>query len=63
MVHCSIYNNKPTDIKSNNFKNLIADAIRDLVLRDWDEIVKINQYEEINYGIKEYFTDITIWDN
>lgn len=63
MVHCSIYNNNPIDIKSNNFKNLIADAIRDLVLRDWDEIVKINQYEEINNGTKEYFTGITIWDN
>ena len=47
MVHCSIYNNKPTDIKSNNFKNLIADDIRDLVLRYSEEKVKIKYRKSV----------------
>lgn len=62
MVHCTIYDNKPINTKSNNFKNIISDAVKDLILRDWDTIVTINQYEEMNCGKKEYYVEVKLWD-
>lgn len=61
-VHCSIYGNKPIDIKSDDFKNTISDAVKDLVLRDWNEIVKINQYKKLNCGKREYYVEVKLWD-
>lgn len=61
-IHCSIYDNKPADIKSDDFKNIISDAVKDLVLRDWNKIIKINQYEKLNHGKKEYYVELKLWD-
>lgn len=62
IVCCTIYNDKSIDTKSNNFKELIGDAVKDLVLREWETIVKINQYSLLNCGKKEYYTEVKLWD-
>ncbi len=62
-LHFSIYDNKQIDVKSNDFKTLIADSVREKILKDWNKIVKINQHEELNNGKKEYYTEITLWED
>lgn len=61
MVHFTIYDDKKIDIKSNNLKNIIADAVKDLILRDWDKLSKVNQYQKMNGDKKEYYTEIELW--
>ena len=63
ILHFNIYDDKPTDIKSHDFKTLIADSVREKILKDWDKIVKINQREELNNGKKEYYAEITLWED
>lgn len=58
ILHVSIYDGKEIDTESEEFKNKIAEAVRETVLRDWDKISKIEKHEEINNGIKEYFVNV-----
>lgn len=61
IVGISIYDNKEIDTASENFKVKIAEAVKELVLRDWDKIAKIEKNEEINNGVKEYYTKVELW--
>ncbi len=45
MICCTMYDNKEIDITSNDFKCKIAEAVRELVIRDWDKISNIKKYE------------------
>ena len=63
ILHFNIYDDNPTDTKSNDFKTLIADSVREKILKDWDKIIKINQREKLNNGKKEYYTEITLWED
>lgn len=54
ILHVSIYDDKEIDTKSENFKKIISDAVKETILRDWDKIAKIEKHEEINSGKKEY---------
>ena len=40
ILHFSIYDNKPIDIKSSDFRTLITDSVRKMILKDWDKYVK-----------------------
>lgn len=62
-LHFSIYDDKQIDVKSNDFKTLIADSVKETILKYWDKYVKVNQYEEINNGKKEYYTEISLWED
>lgn len=63
ILHFNIYDDKPTNIKSHDFKTLIADSVKKALLKDWDKYVKVNQYKEMNSGKKEYHTEITLWED
>lgn len=62
MVGCTIYDNKQIDTESDDFKSQIADAVRDLVIRDWDKISNVTKYEKTNNGFKEYYVEVTLWN-
>lgn len=62
-LHFSIYDNKQIDIKSHDFKTLIADSVKEALLKDWDKYVKVDQHEELNNGKKEYYTEISLWED
>lgn len=63
ILYFSIYDDKRIDVKSNDFKTLIADSIKETILKDWDKYVKVNQHEELNNGKKEYYTEISLWED
>lgn len=63
ILHFNIYDCKSIDTKSNNFKSLIAEYVKDTVLKNWDKIVKVNQYEKLNNDKKEYYTEVTLWED
>ncbi len=63
ILHFSIYDNKPIDIKSSDFRTLITDSVRKMILKDWDKYVKVNQHEELTNGKKGYYTEITLWED
>ena len=62
-LHFSIYDDKQIDVKSNDFKTLIADSIKETILKDWDKYVKVHQHKELNNGKKEYYTEISLWED
>ena len=31
--------------------------------KDWDKYVKVDQHEELNNGKKEYYTEISLWED
>lgn len=61
IVGISIYDNKEIDTESEDFKNQIAEAVKELVLRDWDKITYIEQREEMKDGEKAYRTIVELW--
>lgn len=63
MVSCRICDNQKIDTESDTFKNKVADAVREFVVRDWDKISNIKKYEEIIGGIIEYHVDVTLFVN
>lgn len=62
-LHFSIYDDKQIDVKSNDFKTLIADSVKETILKDWDKYVKVHQNKELNNGKKEYYTEISLWED
>ena len=55
MILCiSIYDNKDIDTQSEEFKLMIAEAVKESILKDWCKITKIEKFEEINNGQKTY---------
>ena len=63
ILHFTIYDCKPIDIKSNDFKILIVDSVKETILKNWDKFVKVNQHEELNNGEKKYYTEIKLWED
>jgi hypothetical protein len=58
VLHVSIYDDKEINTKSEDFKKLISDAVREIILRDWDKIAKIEKHEELNNSKKEYLVNV-----
>lgn len=46
--YIKIYDDKKADIDSLEFKEKIAECFKKVILHDWDKLVKIDSYEEIN---------------
>ena len=62
MICCTICDNNEVNTETIDFKNRIADAVRDLVIQEWDKISNVKKYEKINNGQKEYYVDIILWE-
>ncbi len=58
VLHVSIYDDKEINTESEDFKKLISDAVREIILRDWDKIAKIEKHEELNNSKKEYLVNV-----
>lgn len=63
ILYFNIYDSKPIDVISNNFKELIADSVKEAVLKDWDKFVKVNQHEDLTNGKKEYYAEVKLWED
>lgn len=63
ILQINIYDCKQIDTKSNDFKLLIADSVKEEILKNWDKIVKVNQYEQLYNDKKEYYTEVTLWED
>ena len=62
MICCTMYDNKEIDITSNDFKCKIAEAVRELVIRDWDKISNIKKYESCLDNDKKYYVEVRLCD-
>jgi len=58
ILHVSIYDDKEIDTKSEDFKKIISEAVKETILRDWNKIAKIEKHEELNNGKKEYLVNV-----
>lgn len=48
MIVINVYDKKEINTSSEDFKMKIANSIRDMVLRDWDKIVQLEEYQDEN---------------
>ena len=48
MIVINVYDEKEINTSSEDFKMKIANSIRDMVLRDWDKIVQLEEYQDEN---------------
>lgn len=58
MIVINVYDKKEINTSSEDFKMKIANSIRDMVLRDWDKIVQLEEYQDEN--TKNFHVDIKI---
>ena len=58
MIVINVYDEKEINTSSEDFKMKIANSIRDMVLRDWDKIVQLEEYQDEN--TKNFHVDIKI---
>lgn len=58
MIGINVYDEKEINTSSEDFKMKIANSIRDMVLRDWDKIVQLEEYQDEN--TKNFHVDIKI---
>lgn len=63
VLYFNIYDDKPINATTDEFKNLIAASVKEALLNDWNKYVKVNQHEELNNGKKEYYTEIKLWED
>lgn len=58
MIVINVYDKKEINTSSEDFKMKIANSIRDMVLRDWDKIVQLEEHQDEN--TKNFHVDIKI---
>lgn len=58
MIVINVYDKKEINTSYEDFKMKIANSIRDMVLRDWDKIVQLEEYQDEN--TKNFHVDIKI---
>ena len=58
MVGINVYDEKKIDTSSDDFKIKIANSVKEMVLRDWDKIVNLEEYQDEN--TKNFHVDVKI---
>ena len=58
MISINVYDEKEIVASSNGFKMKIANSVKDMVLRDWDKIVQLEEYQDEE--TKNFHVDIKI---
>ena len=58
MIGINVYDEKEINTSSEYFKMKVANSVRDMVLRDWDKIVQLEEYQDEN--TKNFHVDIKI---
>ena len=58
MVGINVYDEKKIDTSSDDFKIKIANSVKEMVLRDWDKIVNLEEYQDEN--TKNFHVDAKI---
>lgn len=58
MVAINVYDEEKIDTSSTAFRERIADSVRNMVLRDWDKIVQLEEYQDEN--TKNFHVDVKI---
>lgn len=62
MIYCTICDNQEIDITSNAFKCRVAEAVGELIIRDWNKISNIKKYESSLDNDKKYYAEVMLWD-
>lgn len=58
MVGINVYDEKKIDTSSDDFKIKIANSVKEMVLRDWNKIVNLEEYQDEN--TKNFHVDVKI---
>ena len=58
MIAINVYDEKEINASSEDFKMKVANSVRDMVLRDWDKIVQLEEYQDEK--TKSFHVDIKI---
>lgn len=59
-MYFHIYDDKPINVTTDDFKNLIGNSVKQTILTDWNKFVKVNQHKKLNNGRTEYHTIVKI---
>ena len=58
MVAINVFDTEKIDTTSTAFKEKIADSVREMILRDWDKIDQLEEYQDEN--TKNFHVDVKI---
>lgn len=58
MLYLNLYDNQAIDSESSDFKNIVAESVKNMILKDWDTIVHVSQYRDEFSG--HYRADVKI---
>ena len=58
MIGINVYDEKKIDTSSDDFKIKIANSVKEMVLRDWNKIVNLEEYQDEN--TKNFHVDVKI---
>ena len=58
MVAINVFDTEKIDTTSTTFKEKIADSVREMILRDWDKIAQLEEYQDEN--TKNFHVDVKI---